>query len=108
MKKADLIKVCRYYKGKNTLEYSDNTKNILANYEKAWVEFMTGERDQDVLYTMVDEYLSAELGTFQNMDDIPLGLKAVIFFIFGKYHSGGLMEQAEDFKKFYNDYYKNE
>lgn len=104
MKKEDLLKYCRYYKGEKYFVSTDPNIGNLWYYERAWVEDIYNNRYND---TLIDEYIGAGLGLFSQFDGVPLTLQALIF---NRYAKGcqSLSEAKEPFKKFYNKYYKRE
>lgn len=104
MKKEELLKYCRYYKGEDNSPFDDLNLSSLWFYERAWVEDIYHNRYND---TLIDEYIGVGLGLFDQFGGVPLTLQALIF---NRYAKGcqSLAEAKEPFKKFYNKYYKRE
>ena len=97
--KKSLIKFCRNYKGEAK---NPNPQNKVWDYERFWVE-MSLKDDAD-FGGVLDEYLVAGLRTFNEYDDTPATLKAVLYNRFMQQAEG--MATAEDFKKWYERYYR--
>lgn len=98
---------CRYYKGE---EYCpDNLEGNAAMFwtaEQKYAEEMKNE-ESDLLDSQLEDYMAAGLTNFNVGDGVPVYLKAGLFFLFGKYNSGGMLEAAKDFSNFYiNEYLK--
>lgn len=99
MKKDDLIKFCRYYKGGEELVH---TQAPFWHYEKKWVEFSL--TDKELLGDMLVEYYAYGLRRFCQFDDTPITLKALLF----NRYSHWLGENIEGFKKWYiKEYYQS-
>lgn len=107
--KKDLIPFCRYYKGEKERPYKEGDKAFFWDWESKWVEFtLTAYKNSEVgiLGTMIDEYLSCGLRTFNEDDGVPTTLKALLFNRYLHQTNYPMKEGAELFKKFYNDTYK--
>ena len=102
MDKKDLLKFCRYYKGEDDCPFKEQNKTMLWFYERAWMFDML--RDSDNLSTCIDEYIRFGLGLFEQFDDVPLSLKALLFNRYAR-TSQSMAEAVEPFKKFYKEYY---
>ena len=102
MDKKDLVKFCRYYKGEDDCPFKEQNKSMLWFYERAWIFDML--RDSDNLSTSIDEYIRLGLGQFEQFDDIPLSLKALLFNRYAR-TCYSMAEAVEPFKKFYKEYY---
>lgn len=107
MKQTELIAACRYYKGekKDPYDKKDPNKSMLWTLERSWT-FDTSSSSEagdltEIQSEMLSYYIRAGLRTFEQYDDTPLTLKALLFY---KYSDG--IANAEDFKKFYLKYYK--
>lgn len=99
MEKQDLLQFCKYYKGEEESPYQ-GTENALWGIEKTWVAFsLNAEKGFDYLSKCLNEYLSCGLRDFEQFDDTPVSLKAVLFNRFEQWDEGG------DFKEFYRKYY---
>lgn len=113
MKRDDLLPFCRYYKDgeENPYEGKDQNKAMLWFYERAWIhdtlaivekgEAGAAEDDGRVL----DEYLAVGLSEFENMDDTPITLKALLFNRYSKGNMSSMSDCVEPFKEFYKRYY---
>lgn len=102
MEKKDLLKLCRYYKGEDDCPFKEQNKSTLWFYERAWV-FDT-LNNSNSLSSAIEEYIRLGLGLFEQFDDIPLSLKALIFNRYAR-TSNSMTEAVEPFKKFYKEYY---
>lgn len=104
MKKEDLLKYCRYYKGEDNSPFDDPNLSSLWYYEQTWVEDISSNRYLDIL---IDEYVRSGLGLFAQFDNIPVTLKALLF---NRYAKGcqSLSDAKKGFQEFYNKYYKRE
>ena len=100
MDEKQLIDVGRYYDGKKECGYT-GTKKMLWIYEKLWVEHMLSQdnKQDDLLFTNLTEYLLAGLKDFEKFDGIPVTLKALLYNRFEQWDYGG------SFKEFYRKYY---
>lgn len=99
MEKQDLLQFCKYYKGEENSPFQ-GTEGVLWGVEKTWVAFsLNTEKGFDYLSKCLNEYLSCGLRDFEQFDDIPVSLKAVLFNRFEQWDEGG------DFKEFYRKYY---
>lgn len=99
MEKQDLLQFCKYYKGEENSPFQ-GTEGALWGFEKTWVAFsLNPEKGFDYLSSCLNEYLSCGLRDFEQFDDTPVSLKAVLFNRFEQWDEGG------DFKEFYRKYY---
>lgn len=105
MEKDDLIKSCRYYKGEEACPFQEQNKSMLWFYERAWVYDTLN--DSKSLSITTDEYKSLGLESFEDLDGIPLSLKASLF---NRYANScySTANEVEPFKQFYKEYYKKE
>lgn len=106
MKREDLIKKCRYYKGElacpESLVKSGHSQIWL--YESFWVDFSFNQTE--IIDNYVEEYNALpELATFSADDETPLPLKALLF---DRYAEGSWSKKSavEGFKSWYNEFYK--
>lgn len=102
MDKKDLLKFCRYYKGEDDCPFKEQNKSMLWFYERAWIFDMLS--DSENLSACIDEYIRLGLGLFEQFDDVPLSLKALLFNRCAK-TSQSIAGAVEPFKKFYKEYY---
>lgn len=102
MKKEDLIKLCRYYKGeKKHPKTHDAVVHIAWNAERKWVENFPDKGNSE---DMLKDYMEIGLAEFEMQDDTPIILKAYLFNRFCQYSE---RIDIDAFKKFYfNDYKK--
>ena len=110
MKREDLIKQCRYYKGEkeNPFKGKDQNKSMLWFYESCWViesEKMNTSEDMGVYSDIIDEYIRVGLLDFNEKDGIPVSLKALLFNRYAKY-AYSISDAVSSFRDFYNKYYK--
>ena len=74
-------------------------------WEKKWVEFSevaySSNSDSEPLHIMINEYIDAGLISFEQMDDTPITLKALLFNQFCHHANLSLIDGAEAFKTFY-------
>lgn len=83
MKKKDLLRFCRYYKGEEECPFKNDHKARLWDYEKVWLKltlssYENNDADKD-LASMLDDYVSAGLSSFAQSDDTPATLKAILY-----------------------------
>lgn len=102
MNKSDLLTLCHYYKGEENDPFRDQNKSMLWFYERAWV-FDTQNNSNKLSYTS-EEYIRLGLGQFEQFDDIPLSLKALLFNRYAR-TCYSIAEAVEPFKRFYKEYY---
>lgn len=101
MKKTELLKLCRYYKGedKNPYEGKDQNKAMLWSYEQIWLK-MAGEDTPNSLLADYCLYLHRDLPELIDHARVPVSLIALLY---DRYtHFGG---GAEGFKKLIEEYY---
>lgn len=112
MDKKSYLQFCRYYKGEenNPYEGKDENKAMLWFYERAWVlemQEVNADKKQvkdHISFTYVNEYLGCGLAEFEQFDNIPTSLKALLFNRYAK-SSYSMKDAIEPFKKFYKKYY---
>lgn len=103
MKEKELLKFCRYYNGEEDSPFEEQNKSMLWFYERVWVFEMLNNSDN--LLGCIDKYIRLGLGLFEQFDDIPLSLKALLFNRYAK-GSQSLADAVEPFKDFYKKFYK--
>ena len=104
---AELIKQCHYYKGEDVNPYegkpvtdgTDQNKAMIWFYESFWVMQRSSGH---TLTEYLNEYLAADLRSFEAEDKVPVSLKALLF---NRYMKGSSDGNAEPFKAFYRQYY---
>ena len=92
-----------------TLDVQKNTfsgnESFFWFWEKKWVEFSevaySSNSDSEPLHIMINEYIDAGLISFEQMDDTPITLKALLFNRFCHHTDLSLIDGAEAFKIFY-------
>ncbi len=95
------ISKCRYYNGSDDIYSSANI--MAADYERVWVGFHFDEEGVSQLRAMLDTYIKWGLEHFNEDDGTPMSLKALLL---GRFlHWGFGYETADDFKKWYKDFY---
>ena len=104
MTREELIRECRYYTGeeKNPFESEGGTKSLLWGYEKVWINASIS--DKEYLDDCLQRYENEGLGQFNENDNIPITLKALLFNRFCHWNAFGI-GVVEDFKEWYNEYY---
>lgn len=98
MEREDYLRFCRY-KGENDSPYKSGIDPLLWDYERAWVEWSLS-RD-NYLARMLTDYLNAGLRGFENMDNTPLTLKALLYNRYDHWNQVG----PEGFKRWYREVY---
>lgn len=98
MNKDNLLKYCRYYKGEESTPKNVNT--TFWEYEQKWVEWMLN--NDAILDDMVSVFVSNGLGAFEQKDNTPITLKALLF---NRYAHWSLGDIVEGFKKWYKSSY---
>ena len=100
---AELIKQCHYFKGEDVNPYdrTDQNKAMIWFYESVWV---TQRSSGHTLTEYLNEYLAADLRSFEAEDKVPVSLKALLF---NRYMKGSSDGNAEPFKAFYRQYYSS-
>lgn len=95
----------KYYNGEssNPYEGKEHNKAILWFYERCWIL----QRDSTDEASILNDYIHAGLESFQQFDDVPLSLKALLFNRYAKTNQTS-MEAVEAFKRFYLKYYAGE
>lgn len=101
-KKEELLKFCRYYHGeKEPKSTNDAIKKTLWSIERMWVELMMRE-DESFIANALNDYIELGLNNFNETDDTPVTLKAVLLNRFIQYTE---RIDVDAFKKFYQKYY---
>lgn len=116
MNEKELLPFCRYYKGGANNPYNSKSQNkaMFWDYEKQWLEITIDAakhpegQSASILKSALEDYLDAGLRDFEQMDDTPTTLKAILFNRYGYWLGGrGLIEDAKHFKEFYSKEYIN-
>jgi len=99
-----LLAYCRYYKGGQKCQNADPNVQMCWRCEQYWVEqsknaYTGGDTP---LSGMLDEYLRAGLRQFEEYDNVPITLKAVLLNRYCKYND---RIDIPGFKKFYLEQY---
>lgn len=77
MKRDELTRRCRYYKGEAENPCEDGDRAVFWGYERTWVDLMLAESDLLVRYR--EEYAAAGLADFERHDGVPALLKALLY-----------------------------
>ncbi len=96
MKREDLLKYCRYYKGEK--DCPKNVNRALWGLEMVWVRETLAE-NTEFLDNVLTEYLRLGLENFSIFDKVPITLKAVFLNRFLQHNDG--MYIAKEFKEAY-------
>ena len=99
-----LLAYCHYYKGGQTSQNTDPDVQMCWQCEEYWAlqsqkAYSNGETP---LSGMLDEYLRAGLRQFEEYDNVPITLKAVLFNRYCKYND---RMDIPGFKQFYLEQY---
>lgn len=94
-----LISLCQRYKGQKE---NPDPQDSVWRYERFWVEETM--KDNPDFSQLLNDYLLAGLLEFNTYDDTPSTLKAVLYNRFMQQADG--MASAEDFKRWYNTFYR--
>ncbi len=105
MNKRDLVRLCRYYDGKDDSGTLTGNDAMFYFYEQKWVQWnlmiQSGEADEIKLFgEMLDDYNIAGLADFESRDDTPKTLKALLFNRYNHWCQG------DGFKEFYLKEYR--
>lgn len=108
-----LLQFCRYYKGEKENPYALKGGYIgfFWDYERVWVRATINaqETNSSVLFDdMLEEYIRSGLATFQQTDNTPVTLKALLYNRYGHWSGLPMLENAEPFKKWYLHEYLGE
>ena len=98
MRKEDLLKLCRYYKGEKKNPFMGSAKESFWKYEEFWCNLTENSAS---FSKMIDDYLRAGLRTFCEYDGTPVTLKALLY---NRFCNSNEMVNADDFKRWYKDY----
>lgn len=102
MKKDDLLRFCRYYRGESRNPFTnDGTRALLWDYERSWVSDNLKEGD---FSDYLNDYIAVGLQDFSKYDDTPVTLKAVLFNRYAK-TAYTMQDAVPGFKEFYQKYY---
>lgn len=99
----ELLKLCHYYKGEtqNPFEKQDQNKAMIWEIEKIW--YTDVQNDNYSFTDMLTEYFAAGLREFEQYDDTPITLKALLF---NSYMKTSFDSNPDPFREFYHEYYK--
>lgn len=103
MKKEELLKYCRYYHGEKNNPYVGRDEEYLFIYEYAWVQMMMQD-DDEVISTLIDDYIDAGLAHFSEQDNVPITLKAVMYNRFAQHNE---MFTIKEYKDWYLQHYSH-
>ena len=109
IKKEDLIPFCRYYKGENECPYKEGNSVLFWGWEKKWIVFSLSaysDEQEDLLGTMIDEYVAVGLRKFNQLDGTPVSLKALLFNRYLHHSDLPMKDGVETFKIFYINIYQ--
>lgn len=112
MTKEDLIKHCRYYKGEDENPFEpdggeNQNKMMFWFYEQCWVNFTLATikdkncEDASILHSSLKEYIAHGLADFEQFDNVPIKLKALLF----NRYCHWIGYQVDDFKEWYDTAY---
>ena len=108
MTRKDLLNFCRIYKGQKNCPYEggDNPRKHIWFYERGWYLLHTDDahtqENKDTLARYLDDYIRAGLATFENMDGVPIDLKAYLLSI---YSSKTELPDIKGFETWYKEQY---
>lgn len=107
MKRSDLLKKCKYYKGKNVCPYTDEHSALFWRIEAMYVDACSVEdsKYEELLTEAVKTYLHYELQSFEAKDGVPIHIKALILNRHFQYMEREDEATVADFKKFYKEHY---
>ncbi len=99
---AELISKCRVFNGEDQIpEELPEDLHFIWKYERFWVENTINE---DFSFgDLLTDYLNAGLREFEQTDDTPITLKAILYNRFCQHLE---MTNAVEFRKWYVDYYQ--
>lgn len=101
-KKADLLKSCRFYDGKDDCGFpSGSEEETLWAIERLWVN-KTLQKDVLLIEAAVNDFLAYGLNTLERHDGIPVELKAVLFNRFTQYNE---RVDTSAFREYYKRHY---
>ena len=109
IKKEDLIPFCRYYKGEKECTYKEGNSVLFRGWEKKWIVFSLSaysDEQEDLLGTMIDEYVAVGLRKFNQLDGTPVSLKALLFNRYLHHSDLPMKDGVEPLKIFYINTYK--
>ncbi|MBO5988655.1 MAG: hypothetical protein J6Q03_04155 [Paludibacteraceae bacterium] len=82
MDKQKLLERCKYYKAEkfNPYESLETHKTMLWEYEKLWVEWtLAGNIGSNPLIGYLHEYINDGMELFEDSDQTPITLKALLY-----------------------------
>ena len=97
MEKKEYLPFCLYYKGEK--ECPKDVKASFWEYEKKWIELSV--KKDDSLGNMLNDYIAYGLSEFEQMDNTPITLKALLFNRYSHWQNCDI----DGFKKWYNTEY---
>lgn len=96
--KEYLISLCKHYKGEDVCP---DIQDSIWRYERFWVEANLEENAD--FGPLLEGYLNAGLMTFNQYDQTPITLKAVLYNRFMQQSEG--MARTDDFMNWYDRFY---
>lgn len=101
MSKDLLLTYCRYYKGEEECPFEDNEDRLFWQYEQFWYDSQA--KKDEHLSELIADYINAGLSDFENRDNTPISLKALLWNRFSHWN----YSYPEAFKEWYHTvYYK--
>ncbi|MCK9342230.1 MAG: hypothetical protein M0P37_10910 [Synergistaceae bacterium] len=99
-----MIQYCRYYKGEEECPefYNGTDFDNVWFYEKVWAN---SETDRDEKGCNTTEYIAYGMKEFNADDGVPITLKAMLFNRYCRGNGGGVENEKEHFKKWYQKLY---
>ena len=94
-------KFCKFYKGDDVSVPTDETSHLLV-VERDWCQLQETDQGKSELGSMLDEYMAYGLREFENMDGVPMTLKAILFNRFSHWNR----PDTEEFKNWYLETYR--
>ncbi len=108
MKQDELLKYCKYYKGEDYNPFVDKNqdKALFWDWEQKWLVWAAQHNDTDdnLLDTMLYEYIQAGMDNFEINDGVPISLKALLF---NRYFHWNEYSKPADFMNWYVNTYRS-
>lgn len=98
IRKEQMIDFCRYYDGKKRTSLTGDAAAFW-NCERSWIKFT--QNKSSLLGDMLKAYVDAGLRTFEQYDNTPVTLKALLF----NRYEYMLTGSVDGFKKWYKENY---